>query len=112
MLAIPRRKTPEMAEAATRGDLGNAGIARGTQQLLPNPTQASRAQVLDRRAADEAAEVLFQGSAPDAAGPCKLADRPGARRILLDRLQRLGQMPGTQLLTHEPLLGSLLRLED
>ena len=81
-----------MVEAAARRDLGDARIARRFAKLSPCPIEPQIARVLERRATDEATEMLMQSAARHAAGRRELADSPSVSRVGVEPVKRRPQV--------------------
>ena len=90
--AIADCEATEMAETAARRDLGDQRAARRLEQSLPGLVETQIAQIFERRLADEAAEMLLQGTTRHAAGGRDLADGPGPGHVGLDEIERLSQV--------------------
>src|SRR5258708_2550537 len=101
-LAIAGCEPPEMAETAARRDLGDQHAARCLEQGLPGLVETQIAQIFERRLADEAAEMLLQGTTRHAAGCRDLADGPGPSHVGLDEIKRLSQVARMHVPNHAP----------
>jgi hypothetical protein len=74
LTTILLRKSSEVAEAETRGDIGHTRAVATTQQLVARFSQAEASPVIERRGAHEGAKVFVQGSFSDAAMGGEIGD--------------------------------------
>ena len=83
------REAAEMIEAALMRDLCDISLRCRSQELSASLIEALGAKEGHWRLTDEAAEVLLQGSARDAAAPGQSLDCPVASRVALQQVDSL-----------------------